>query len=110
MDMINASGERKKREFYLFNDSFLVAKTQGDDKLKHLAMVPFDMILINSITDSPGKITKWELGCEALNNCFFFFSSASRQRTHARNNPRWNGQVYYGCRVKLLKAAVDETF
>lgn len=58
MDLINASGERKKREFYLFNDSFLVAKTQGDDKLKHIAMVPFDMILINSITDSPGNKQK----------------------------------------------------
>ncbi|KAJ3216189.1 Myosin 10A, isoform D [Dinochytrium kinnereticum] len=52
-----ANGERKKRELFLFNDMLLVAKSQSSDgeKLKVVAMVPFDMILVNSPPDEAGN-------------------------------------------------------
>ncbi|KAJ3189570.1 Myosin 10A, isoform D [Irineochytrium annulatum] len=57
MDLIAASGERKKRELFLFNDMLLMAKAPDahSDRLKVVAIVPFDMILINAPQDEPGK-------------------------------------------------------
>ncbi|RKO83834.1 hypothetical protein BDK51DRAFT_33288, partial [Blyttiomyces helicus] len=59
MDLLSANGDRKRREIFMFNDMLLVAKGQGGggegEKLKVVSMVPFDMILINSPSDDPGK-------------------------------------------------------
>ncbi|KAJ3223727.1 hypothetical protein HK099_000747 [Clydaea vesicula] len=76
LDIVTASGEKKKREVYLFNDMLLVAKSHGDDKLKLVTTVPFDMILINSFADNPEKenmieiihigTSKFYLQCDAL--------------------------------------------
>ncbi|KAJ3334259.1 Myosin 10A, isoform D [Blyttiomyces sp. JEL0837] len=57
LDLLQPTGERKKREIYLFNDMLLMAKPQGTDgeKLKLITMVPFDMILVNSPADDPIK-------------------------------------------------------
>ncbi|KAJ3118691.1 Rho guanine nucleotide exchange factor 4 [Phlyctochytrium bullatum] len=58
LELINAAGDRKKREVYLFNDMFLMTKSLGNggeaEKLKVIAMVPFDMILVNAPPDEPG--------------------------------------------------------
>ncbi|KAJ3410974.1 Myosin 10A, isoform D [Chytridiales sp. JEL 0842] len=45
--------DRKRREVYLFNDTLLMGKPQGsnNEKLKVVAMVPFDMMLVNSLDD-----------------------------------------------------------
>lgn len=46
--------DRKKREAFLFNDMLIVARADGD-KLKSVDQVSFNMILINSPADEPGK-------------------------------------------------------
>lgn len=53
-DLITASNEKKKREIYLFNDLLLLVKPV-DEKLKPIASVPFDTMLINALPDAPGK-------------------------------------------------------
>ncbi|KAJ3116908.1 Myosin 10A, isoform D [Phlyctochytrium bullatum] len=69
VDILTPQNERKKRELFLFNDMLLVAKSIGgssnpidassatstDGKLKLVAMVPFDMILINSLPEDMGN-------------------------------------------------------
>ncbi|KAJ3106972.1 Myosin 10A, isoform D [Phlyctochytrium planicorne] len=57
LDMI-VSNERKRREIFLFNDMLLMAKQTGGDgeKLKLVAMVPFDMILVNSLPEDLGNL------------------------------------------------------
>ncbi|KAJ3125743.1 Myosin 10A, isoform D [Nowakowskiella sp. JEL0407] len=57
VDIIVPSGEKKKRELCLFNDTLIVAKANGDGSLKLLEQIPFSMILINNIPveDSDSK-------------------------------------------------------
>ncbi|KAJ3020230.1 Rho guanine nucleotide exchange factor 4 [Thoreauomyces humboldtii] len=49
MELVKANGERSRRESFLFNDMFVLAKSLGgeDQKLKLTDMVPFDKISIN---------------------------------------------------------------
>ncbi|TPX38315.1 hypothetical protein SmJEL517_g00307 [Synchytrium microbalum] len=53
LDMVSASGERKQRNIYLFTDMLMVAKGVGSDgeKLKLVAAVPYDMILVTDLPD-----------------------------------------------------------
>ncbi|KAJ3280107.1 hypothetical protein HK104_000900, partial [Borealophlyctis nickersoniae] len=53
MDLV-IKNDRKKREVFLFNDMLIVAKGDGD-KLKCEHQVSFDMILVNSPPDEPGR-------------------------------------------------------
>ncbi|KAJ3244838.1 Rho guanine nucleotide exchange factor 4 [Chytriomyces hyalinus] len=85
IDYINKKGDRKRCELYLFNDVLLLAKPQNTstnnhandsianstnpastEKLKLMAMVPFDMILINCPNASAVdvKVTKGSTGKE----------------------------------------------
>ena len=50
-----SSTDKKKREMYLFNDSLLIAKTDGE-KLKLFKMIPFDQFLIKDIPDTPSNV------------------------------------------------------
>ncbi|KAI8615788.1 hypothetical protein BC830DRAFT_260094 [Chytriomyces sp. MP71] len=47
IDYINKRGDRKRCELYLFNDVLVLAKPSSNDQLKMMALVPFDMILVN---------------------------------------------------------------
>ena len=57
LNLLCANGDRKQREVYLFNDMLMLAKSIGNDgeKLKVITTVPFDMILVNTPSDEPGK-------------------------------------------------------
>jgi hypothetical protein len=60
IDHLNSSNDRKKRELYLFNDMVLLVKAM-DSKLKSIAMVPFESILVNSLPDTFGKENCFEI-------------------------------------------------
>ncbi|KAJ2998811.1 Rho guanine nucleotide exchange factor 4 [Globomyces sp. JEL0801] len=46
---LNAHGEKKKREIYIFNDMLILTKQDGD-KYKLLSMVPFDDLTLHQVS------------------------------------------------------------
>ncbi|KAJ3211735.1 Myosin 10A, isoform D [Dinochytrium kinnereticum] len=58
LNTITPQNDSKPREIFLFNDMLIMAKPFGSDheKLKLVAMVPFDMILINSLPEDRGNL------------------------------------------------------
>ncbi|KAI8833753.1 hypothetical protein BC829DRAFT_407635 [Chytridium lagenaria] len=59
LNTITPQNERKRRDIFLFNDMLLMAKPSGagdNEKLKLVAMVPFDMILVNSLPEDMGNL------------------------------------------------------
>lgn len=53
VSVTSSSKERKKREFILFNDMIILAKSVGNDegKLKLITMIPFDSFAVNYSKD-----------------------------------------------------------
>ncbi|TPX30848.1 hypothetical protein SeMB42_g07856 [Synchytrium endobioticum] len=104
LELVSASGEGKKSHVFLFSDMLMVAKGVGSDgeKLKLVAAVPFDMILVTDLPDVESVAGTSPTGDSAKVNlieiCHIGVSKFTMAGTSPGDKSMW---------IRALTAAID---